>query len=157
MRSVFDNFSAYLRPAHTADPEDVLLSKKSKSGSKEKKLLVVRPEEKLSNALKHMRDEDVSQMPVFEGQKPVGAVYEDDILRLMLQGRAIGKMIVREAMGEPLPILDGETRLDALVKLISPSKPAVLVKSGKSEYRIVTKYDILRTLVQNGKGIKNLA
>jgi cystathionine beta-synthase len=141
----------YMEADSPLHAKDILALKKNRSLKKEKKLLVAKPEESLSKALKSMRNEDISQMPVFEGRQPVGAIYEDDILRLMLSGREIGKMIVREAMGEPLPILNGEARLDAILKLISSSKPAVLVKSGKNEYGILTKYDILRALSQNGK------
>ena len=42
---------------------------------------------------------------IFEGKKIVGAVFEDDILGLMLKGREIKKMIVREVMGTALPVI----------------------------------------------------
>jgi len=112
-------------------------------GGRDKKLVTGRPKDTLMNALHAMRKQDISQLPVFEGNKPVGAVYEDAILGLMLKGRDIRKMIVREVMGETLPVITPEARIESVLRLITPERSAVLVQSGKTGYDIITKYDIL--------------
>ena len=121
--------------------KDVVAAKRQ--GGRQKDLLMSQPKQTLIEALKVMRQQDISQLPVFENKKLVGAVYEDDILGLMLKGREIKKMIVREVMAEPLPVIAPEARIDSIMRLVSPEKPAVLVQTGKTSYDIITKYDIL--------------
>lgn len=122
-----------------------VLSFKRKAG-KEKKLAASKPQDTLMEALRQMRKSDISQLPVFEGKKLVGAVYEDDILSLMLKGREIRKMIVREIMGGAPPVITPQARIESIMRLVSPERPAVLVQTGKAAYDIITKYDILHAV-----------
>ena len=121
--------------------KDVVANKHA--GGRQKALLHTKPKDTLIEALKKMRAQDISQLPVFEGSKLVGAVYEDDILGLMLKGKEIKKMIVREAMAEPLPVITPEARIETIMRLVTAEKPAVLVQTGKGAFEIITKYDIL--------------
>ena len=121
--------------------KDVIGAKRR--GGRQKALLHSQPKETLDAALRRMRREDISQLPVFEGKKLVGAVYEDDILGLMLKGREIKKMIVREVMTEAPPVISSDARIESIMRLVTPQKPAVLVQTGKASYDIITKYDIL--------------
>lgn len=122
-----------------------VLSSKRRAG-REKKLVMGRTTDTLIDALHAMRKQDISQLPVFEGKRIVGAVYEDAILGLMLKGREIKKMIVREAMGDSLPVVKAEARIESIMRLIRPERPAVLVEMGKGRYEIITKYDILNAV-----------
>lgn len=116
--------------------------------SRPRKLSVVHPQEFLWEALGKMRDEDISQIPVFENGELVGSVYEDEILELALSGKNIKKMIVRESMSPPLPLVDSMARVETLIRTISPKQPAVLVEVKKGDYEIITKYDILHQVAR---------
>jgi cystathionine beta-synthase len=83
-----------------------------------------------------------------EKGQPVGTLHEDDVLGLMLKGRALKKMIVREAMGQPLPVLAPEARIEAVLRAITPDRPAVLVRTAKGSYDIITKYDVLTAVTR---------
>ena len=120
---------------------DVLAAKRGRS--KAKALATAKPTDSLFAAMGVMRRRDIAQIPVFEKGAPIGTLYEDEVLGLMLKGRVIRKMIVREAMGQPLPVVDPETRIEAVLRSITPERPAVLVRTGKASYDIVTKYDVL--------------
>ena len=123
-----------------------------------RKLLQSHPQDKLMDALNRMRKADISQLPVFEGKALAGAVYEDDILSLMLKGRDIKKMIVREVMSAPPPVISPQARIESILRLVSPEKPAVLVQTGKTSYDIITKYDILNAVsrfAENGRAAQN--
>ncbi|MFI5361266.1 MAG: pyridoxal-phosphate dependent enzyme [Elusimicrobiota bacterium] len=120
---------------------DVLAAKRGRA--KPKPLATAKPTDSLFAAMGVMRKHDISQMPVFEKGAPVGTLHEDEVLGLMLKGRQIKKMIVREGMGQSLPIVEPETRIEAVLRSITPERPAVLVRTGKSSYDIVTKYDVL--------------
>ncbi|OGR89271.1 MAG: cystathionine beta-synthase [Elusimicrobia bacterium RIFCSPHIGHO2_02_FULL_57_9] len=122
--------------------KDVVSAKRGRK----KKLVIGNPQDTLFEALRRMRKQDISQLPVFEGKKAVGAVYEDDILGLMLKGHELKKMIVREVMGEALPVITPEARIESIMSLITPGKPAVLVQTGRGSFDIITKYDILNAV-----------
>ncbi len=123
---------------------DILVSKRKhgKSG----KLATVKPTDTLFSAMALMRKLDISQMPIFEKNKVVGTVMEDEVLGMMLKGRNIKKMIVREAMTQPLPVLAPEARVESVLRYFTPDRPAVLVKTGKTTYDIVTKYDVVNAV-----------
>jgi cystathionine beta-synthase len=120
-----------------------VVANKGQNGRKHRALQHSKPQDTLIEALKKMRAQDISQLPVFEGKNLVGAVYEDEILGLMLKGKELKKMIVREAMSEPLPVIAPEARIETIMRLVTPEKPAVLVQTSKTSYDIITKYDIL--------------
>ncbi len=130
--------------------EDVVAVKRRERG--ERKLVCAKPQSTLFEALKEMRRQDISQLPVFEGNKLIGAVYEDAILGLMLKGREIKKMVVREVMGQPLPVVKPEARIESVLRLVKPECPAVLVSKGKKSFEIITKYDILNAVSKMAEG-----
>ena len=122
-----------------------ILEAKRRHG-KVKKLAVAKPQDTLFAAMGVMRKNDISQLPVFEKGTVVGTVLEDDILGLMLKGRDVKKMIVREAMTAALPVLAPEARVESVLRYFTPDRPAVMVKTGKNTFDIVTKYDVLNAV-----------
>jgi len=123
---------------------DVLALKRKRG--KVKALATAKPTDTLFSAMGVMRAHDISQLPVLEKSRVVGTVFEDDVLGLMLKGREIKKMIVREAMGAPLPVIAPEARIESVLRCFTPDHPAVLVSAGKNSYEIVTKYDVLNAV-----------
>jgi cystathionine beta-synthase len=134
----------YFEGESVLQAKDVVAAKRQRRG--ERKLVMGSPKDTLFEALRLMRKQDISQMPVFEGKKVVGSVLEDDILTKMLKGSDLKKMIVREVMSAPLPVVEPQARIEAIMRLISAEKPAVLVQSGKGAFEIITKYDILNAV-----------
>src|ERR1700721_79139 len=70
---------------------------------KARDLIIARPYQTVFHALKTMQEQDISQIPVFEENLPIGTIYEDQILNLALQGKILRKLVVREMMSKPLP------------------------------------------------------
>src|SRR5216684_3037775 len=70
---------------------------------KVRELVIARPHQTVFHALKTMQEQDISQIPVFEENIPIGTIYEDQILNLALQGKDLRKLVVREVMSKPLP------------------------------------------------------
>ena len=124
--------------------EDVV-NAKHKTG-KVRELIVAEPEQTVFHALHTMQTQDISQLPVFEGQSPVGAIYEDQILNLALQGKDLRKMAIREVMTDPLPQVPCEAPVERLTYLLSHEEPAVFVQMGNSRFEIITKYDLMGTI-----------
>src|SRR5262249_25331042 len=109
-------------------------------------LITTTPEAKISDMMKQVKSMDLSQIPVLENGKPVGALYDDQLLELLLKGRKLGDISVREVMGEPLPLLDEDTSASELLKLFESGKRAVLIRRASGDLAIVTKTDLLAAL-----------
>ncbi len=111
-------------------------------------LVQVAPSDPIAVALERMRSNDFSQLPVFEGGVPVGAIYEDRVLNLALEGKDMKKLIVREAMGDPFPIVQPSATIDQITGCITRDCPAVFVNLGDGRFDILTKYDLLHAITQ---------
>jgi cystathionine beta-synthase len=124
--------------------EDVVNAKHKVA--KDRDLIVVGPDQTIFHALHTMQTQDISQLPVFEAQQAVGAIYEDQILNLALQGKDLRKMMIREVMSEPLPTISCEAPVERLTYLLSHEEPAVFVKMNNGRLEIITKYDVMGTI-----------
>ena len=112
-------------------------------------LVTVSPADSIAAALERMQKYDFSQLPVFEDGVPVGALYEDAILSLALDGKDLKKLVVREAMGPAFPVVQPPATLDQITTCITRDCPAVFVNLGDNHYDILTKYDLLHAISQS--------
>ncbi|GAC1619690.1 MAG: cystathionine beta-synthase [Candidatus Acidiferrum sp.] len=115
---------------------------KHKSG-KVRELVVARPYQTVFHALKTMQEQDISQIPVFEEAIPIGTIYEDQILNLALQGKDLRKLVVREVMSKPLPIIPKSAPVERVTHILSHGNPAVFVEMAEAKLEILTKYDLM--------------
>lgn len=109
-------------------------------------LVTVAPSDTVAAALDRMRAHDFSQLPVFEDGSPVGALYEDAILTLALEGKDLKKRVVREVMGGAFPVVPASATIDQITTCITRDCPAVFVETGGGRYDILTKYDLLQAI-----------
>jgi cystathionine beta-synthase len=113
---------------------------------KVRELIVARPYQTVFHALKTMQEQDISQIPVFEENIPIGTIYEDQILNLALQGKDLRKLVVREVMSEPLPQVPRTAPVERVTHILSHENPAVFVDMGNAHFEILTKYDLMSTV-----------
>ena len=85
-------------------------------------------------------------MPVFDGDKPMGSVTEDDLVNLVLQGYDLKNTEVREVMGSAFPIVEPDTAIDQITGILRGDTPAVFVRMGEGNLEIITKYDVVHTI-----------
>jgi len=111
-----------------------------------KKLLHALPSESVLVAMERMKSNDVSQLPVLEDGAPIGAIYEDTVVQLLLAGKDLRHLVVREAMGKAFPVVGKDAPIDAITALIPTQSPAVFVDLGDKKYDIITKYDLVHSL-----------
>jgi cystathionine beta-synthase len=117
-----------------------------KHSGKVRDLVIVRPYQTVFHALKTMQEQDISQIPVFEENVPIGTVYEDQILTLALQGKDLRKLVVREVMSKPLPSIPKNAKVERVTYILSHENPAVFVDMGDGKFEILTKYDLMSTV-----------
>jgi cystathionine beta-synthase len=113
---------------------------------KARELIIARPYQTVFHALKTMQEQDISQIPVFEENLPIGTIYEDQILNLALQGKDLRKLVVREMMSKPLPQIPGSAPVERITYILSHENPAVFVEMGNARFEILTKYDLMSTV-----------
>jgi cystathionine beta-synthase len=111
-----------------------------------RELVHVAPSDSIAAALERMQAHDFSQLPVFESGAPAGAIYEDSILGLALEGKDLKRLVVREVMAEAFPVVPASATMDQITSCITRDCPAVFVNLGDSRYDILTKYDLLHAI-----------
>ncbi len=109
-------------------------------------LIHVKPETPLQEALDEIKDNDISQLPVFEDGRMVGSILEDQIIDQMMMGKDLDELYVREVMGNPFPEVDEDTPVEEVADKITPETPAVLVRTRSGRPDIITKYDIIHAI-----------
>jgi cystathionine beta-synthase len=116
------------------------------AAGKVRELIIVRPYQTVFHALKTMQEQDISQIPVFEENLPIGTIYEDQILNLALQGKDLRKLVIREVMNKPLPRIPGSAPVERVTHILSHENPAVFVEMPGDKFEILTKYDLMSTV-----------
>jgi cystathionine beta-synthase len=124
--------------------EDVVAEKRKLGKARE--LQIARPYQTVFHALRTMQSQDISQLPVFEEKENIGTIFEDQVLNLALQGKDLRKLVIREVMTRPLPLLPRDAPVERLTHLLSHESPAVFVDLGEGHYEILTKYDLMSTI-----------
>lgn len=100
----------------------------------------------LVEASELMKRKGYSQLPVVNGESPVGSISEQTILEILRSGVGVEEMsriVVEEVMNDPYPLVADTTPVETLASLLSYS-PAVLVQKRGKIAGIVTKSDLLK-------------
>jgi cystathionine beta-synthase len=114
---------------------------------KDRRFFSAQSSETVRQAFKLMKDQDISQMPVMDGDKIVGSLTETAVLHFLLENpMRNAEAVVSEVMGTPFPSVDIEMAISQLNKYISKETPAVLVKDMAGATHVITNYDLIQSL-----------
>ncbi|MEZ4775184.1 MAG: cystathionine beta-synthase [Bacteroidia bacterium] len=109
-------------------------------------LVTLSASQTLAEAIQIMRGENISQIPVTEGNVIIGSLNETRVLNTILDDPSLKDSPVSQAMSDPLPFVLGSTRIEVISKLINKDNPAVLVQTQNGDLDIITKYDLINVL-----------
>jgi cystathionine beta-synthase len=98
-------------------------------------------------ALGLMTLHDVSQLPVMDGVNCVGSVSDWSLSQKSLENPKLLDASVSEVMDSPFPVVAGDQPVDSVVRLLSKSNPAVLVRENGHVHGVVTRSDMLRFMM----------
>ena len=104
-----------------------------------KKIISVKPEDDIKEAIKKMKKEGISQMPVVEEHKSIGVVSESIILEALLKGKV---KKIKEIMDDSPPVISKNTTLGVISNLLRFC-PLVLVSEEGELKGVITKSDLL--------------
>lgn len=100
----------------------------------------------LADAIRLMREKNISQIPVISlDGRVVGSINESRVLNAILDDPSLKNSAVTSAMNDAFPYVLPSTRIDAISKLINKSNPAVLVQ-GAGKLDIITEFDLIQVL-----------
>lgn len=124
--------------------EDVLVRKTSKSPG----IVSTTPGASVRQAVGLMTLHDVSQLPVMDGDDCVGSVSDWALSQKTLADPKLLDASVADVMDSPFPVVDANQPVDGIVKLLSKSTPAVLVRDD-GRLGIVTRSDMLHFMMSS--------
>jgi cystathionine beta-synthase len=116
-------------------------------------LVHVHPYETVSQAIQILKEYGVSQMPVFrEGEHEpdvsgvIGSIREMALLDAVLEDASVMQKPIVEVLQPPLPVVDVEAELDAVLSDLSAGSPAVVVIADDRPVGVLTRADLLAFL-----------
>ena len=111
-----------------------------------KRLITIDPEKTVSEAFELMKKYDIEQIPVMNGNGPLGAISEGGLFRKIFNNPELKNVTVQDVIEPALPVVSFDTPVEKLSQLINRENGAVLAKDEAGNYHIVTKYDVLEAL-----------
>lgn len=127
------------------DPTDVrvrdLLGKK-RGGA----LVSVTPEKTAKQVLSIFTQNNISQMPVVDGDRCVGSVKEGDLMARIIEVPATLDVSISRLMGPPYPVVTESDPVDHVARLFTRENEAVVVQSAGALNGILTRYDLIQHL-----------
>lgn len=113
---------------------------------KDKKLITVSPDAAVEDALLKIKQFNISQIPVEDDGQFVGALSDHYLFGKLIDDPDTRKQKVKDVMQEPFPMVEANSSIEEVSKLINKNNPAVLVKDANDESHIITKYDLIDAL-----------
>jgi cystathionine beta-synthase len=111
-----------------------------------KKLITIDLSCTVAEAVELMKKYDIEQIPVMNGNGPVGAISEGGLFQKVFDNPEIKNSKVADVIEPALPVVAFDTPVEKLSPLIHKGNGAVLAKDEAGNYHIVTKYDVLQAL-----------
>ncbi len=130
--------------AETAEPtmRDVLTYRRTHSRTMPL-VVSVTPTDSIADAVELLRRYGISQTPVMDGDRMVGSLTENLLLRHLASGEPLASMVVGDLQGPPFPQLEADALAQEAYTLFSSGQSAVAVMSSGTLEGIVTKSDLL--------------
>ena len=138
----------WMRDNHLLDPAVTRVSDVGPAkGRKVPKLLSVQATDLVRASLTLIEQYDVNQIPVFRGTEVVGTLYDNDVLKAVLQDATVLERPVESMMAAPLPVVTSDVPVGEVARLLATGTPAVLVRHGGAVTGILTRFDMLQFIV----------
>ena len=125
---------------------DVKTFKDLISGRGSQKIISIKPQQTVMDAINLMKKYDIENIPVFEGEDNIGAISENGLFNKILDSADVKDKRISDVMEKAYPEVAFDTPVERLSSFINRENGAVLSKDESGIYHIVTKYDIIQSL-----------
>jgi len=134
-----------------APPEQATVGELMASLGREGKLIYLRPDDSLDGAAEIFRQHGISQLPVMEDGKIVGAIQEITIVHALHQRGTSPEARLREIMARPMPQVDIRVLLEEVYRLLLAGNSAVTVTREGRPIGLITRSDLMEYYDQTAK------
>ena len=120
-------------------------SKKAKDYSSNK-IIKIDLGDKVKAAISLMKKNNISQLPVFDGNSFVGSFSEKTILDKIAEGESVEVLEgegVGDVMEDPFPSINEDTPLNSFISLLQHNQALLVLRKGKP-VGVITKSDLLK-------------
>ena len=126
-----------------------ILTEKGKKGQ----LISVSSDATIREAIALMRKHGISQLPVIADGDILGGLDETHLLKLLLNNSEAWHHNVLEFMDAPFPLVEEDASVDELVAILGQDAQAILVRQKGGGLSIITKSDLIFTLLNAEKEV----
>jgi len=131
-KRIFD-FLYSLHEKHELKAEEIMKNR----------IILVKPDETIKDAVKKMKQNNISQMPVIDDHKSIGLVSETILLDALMNEKRYSK--VKDVMKDAPPVVNRNINTRAIYSLLQ-FYPIVLVAEKGKLCGVITKTDIIEKL-----------
>ncbi len=93
-----------------------------------------------------MRNFSISQIPVMKDGTFVGSIDDSHLYELLVDAPELRDAAISSVMRPAFPVVNANTSVEQLSKLINKNTPAVLVELAEGKYHIVSRYDVISAM-----------
>ncbi len=117
------------------------------SRKKERRFVAVQKSDTVRAAFNLMKEHDISQLPVLDGESIVGSITEKQVLHLLLESPLNNsEKKVNEIMGDAFPAVQDDLPISQLNRYLGRNVPAVIARDRSGSAHIITQYDLIQAL-----------
>lgn len=116
----------------------------SKNGSD--RLLTIEKDMRISDAVRLLHKEGISQIPVTDDEHIIGSLTDSKILGQLIENPEIKDQPVSQLMDPPFKFVGMDNTLDVLSSLIDRENKALLVRDELNKVHIITQADLLMAM-----------
>lgn len=102
----------------------------------------------VAEAVELMKKYDIENIPVMNGNGPVGSLSENGLFNKLFTNPDIKNQTAAMVMEKPYPMVAFDTPIERISALINRENGAVLSKDELGNFHIITKYDIIQSFTK---------
>lgn len=106
-------------------------------------LLSVTPTDEIATAIELMQTHHISQLPVLDGERCVGSVQEDALMKSLFDGLDVAHQTVGSLMGAPLPTLEITTNATEAYRLLMAGVSGIVIARNHTPVAVLTRIDLV--------------
>jgi cystathionine beta-synthase len=110
---------------------------------REGKLIYLVPDDSIQRAAETLRQHGISQLPVVEQGRMIGAVQEITLVHVLHNKTASPDAPLREVMARPMPQVDAGVLLEEVYRLLLAGNPGVMITRDGRLAGLVTRADLM--------------
>ena len=100
----------------------------------------------VAEAIAKITKNNVSQLPVFSGDKPVGSVNDGQLFSLLMENPAAKNEKIGTVMQPSFPVVDASANVEQITAKFTKNNSAVLFRDHNGKYKIITKHDLISAI-----------